>query len=256
MQYVFAVKSSYRLAQITDCHLLAKAADLYQQVNPARHLAAIVAQLQRDVPDAVVLTGDMTQDHSRASYQLLVQLLAPLSCPVFCLPGNHDDDSALAQLSQHAPFRPERSLRLGCWQLLLLNTTGDTPAGYFPPAQQRWLSEQCQRSDASALWLFCHHHPLPLNSFIDKHGQQQQTELWQAMAADRRIRGIAHGHAHYAYQREHLQRIVVGCPASSVQFLMTDDWQTFDDGPQWCDWTFAADGRVHWQFRRLTSFRD
>jgi len=201
MQYTFPVKPQYRLAQITDCHLLAGADQFYQQVQPARHLAARVAMLQTEQPDAVLLTGDMTQDHSAASYQLLAQLLSGLPCPVFCLPGNHDDSAELNHLCQQLPFRPERSLVLANWQLLLLNSKGETPAGVFPPAEQRWLAEQCQHSVADAIWLFCHHHPLALNSFIDKHGQQDEARLWQTIAAEPRITGVAHGHAHHAYQR-------------------------------------------------------
>ena len=150
-------------------------------------------------------------------------------------------------------MRPERNLILGDWQLLLLNTKSASPAGSFSCNEQLWLAQQCQQSHAAAIWLFCHHHPLPINSFIDKHGQQQQAELWQAIVNDERIRGIAHGHVHHAYERQHLNRLVVGCPASSVQFLLADDWQTRNEGPQWCDWTFTADGKVSWQFRRLTT---
>lgn len=253
MQFTFAAKPQYRLAQITDCHLLASRDGLYREVNSAAHLQAIVSTLCQEQPDAVLLTGDVTQDHSLASYNLLAQLLTPLNCPVFCLPGNHDDEAELARLCQQRPMRPERNLLLGNWQLLLLNTKSDTPAGGFAVAEQQWLAAECQRSSAGAMWLFCHHHPLPLNSFIDKHGQQQHEALWQAIAGEPRIKGIAHGHAHHAYQREHLNRFVVGCPASSVQFLLADDWQTRNAGPQWCDWTFTADGRVNWQFRRLTT---
>jgi 3',5'-cyclic-AMP phosphodiesterase len=251
MQYQFPLKARYQLAQITDCHLLASADGEYQQIKPAAHLAAIVASLCQTKPDAVLLTGDVTQDHSADSYQLLAQLMSPLKCPVFCLPGNHDDVAELAKLSLQPPFRPHRSLQLGNWQLLLLNTKGDTPAGVFPHSQQQWLQTQCQQSSASAIWLFCHHHPLALHCFIDQHGQQQQAQLWQAIAAQPRIKGLAHGHAHYAYHTEYQQISVVGCPASSVQFLPTTDWQTVDGGPQWCDWTFAADGSVSWQFRQL-----
>lgn len=250
-QYQFAVKPQYRLVQLSDCHLLASLDGIYKQVNPASHLAAIVDELLRDLPDAVVLTGDMTQDHSTASYQFLASILAPLRCPVFCLPGNHDDICQLDKLCQQAPFRPERSLVLNGWQLLLLNTKGDTPAGVFLPSEQQWLLTQCQQTTQAAIWLFCHHHPLPLNCFIDKHGQQHQVQLWQTIAREPRIRGISHGHAHYAYQRRLQQYDIVGCPASSVQFLATADWQTVDGGPQWCDWVFTAKGEVHWQFRQL-----
>lgn len=251
MQYQFPVKSRYRLVQITDCHLLATADGWYKQVQPAVHLHAIVRYLQQEQPDAVVLTGDLTQDHSAASYQLLANLLAPLTCPIFCLPGNHDDLSELAQLTGQKPFQPERNLQLSDWQVLLLNTKGESPAGVFPASEQRWFAQQCQLTQANDIWLFCHHHPAPLGCFIDKHGQQQQTELWQAIAAEPRIRGVGHGHAHYAYQRIQQAVSVVGCPASSVQFLPTPDWQTVNYGPQWCDWEFAGNGHVSWQFRRL-----
>lgn len=251
MQYRFNPKQAYRVAQLSDCHLLAAFNDTYQQIQPAVHLAAIVDTLIAEQPDAVLLTGDVTQDHSAESYRLLARLLAPLSCPVFCLPGNHDDITQLELLCQQAPFRPERSLQLAHWQLLLLDTKGPTPAGVFPPAQQQWLAEQCQQSTAQALWLFCHHHPRPLNCFIDKHGQLDQAGLWQTIAAEPRIRGIAHGHAHYAYHRREHNIDIVGCPASSVQFLPTPDWQTVNGGPQWCDWLFSATGKVSWQFRQL-----
>ena len=249
--YQFALKPQYYLAQLSDCHLLGSAEGRYKGIRPAQHLAAIVQQLLHQQPDAVLLTGDVTQDHSDQSYQLLARLMAPLRCPVFCLPGNHDDISQLAALCQQAPFRPERSLALAGWQLLLLNSKGDTPAGVFPQAEQQWLAQQCRQNVSGAVWLFCHHHPLPLNCFIDKHGQQHQTQLWQAIAAQPRIQGIAHGHAHYAYQQQHRQVNIVGCPATSVQFLPTPDWQTQDGGPQWCDWYFSASGDVSWQFRRL-----
>ncbi|WP_445767007.1 metallophosphoesterase [Rheinheimera sp.] len=251
MIYPFTAQSQYRLAQITDCHLVADIDGSYKQVKPAAHLAAIVRSLVADSPDAVLLTGDVTQDHSNESYQLLAELMAPLICPVFCLPGNHDDVGQLTALCQQRPFRPERNLQLSGWQLLLLSSKGDTPAGVFLPTEQQWLTAQCQRSVQPAIWLFCHHHPLPLNCFIDKHGQQHQAALWQAIANEPRIRGIAHGHAHYAYQRQWQQVDIVGCPASSVQFLPTADWQTSNAGPQWCDWLFSANGTVRWQFRRL-----
>ncbi|HBN90824.1 MAG TPA: 3',5'-cyclic-nucleotide phosphodiesterase, partial [Rheinheimera sp.] len=75
MQYVFSPKNAYRLVQITDCHLLQSADGYYQQVQPAKHLAAIIRQLQTELPDAVILTGDLTQDHSEASYSLLAELM-------------------------------------------------------------------------------------------------------------------------------------------------------------------------------------
>ena len=192
--------------------------------------------------------------YSFASYGLLAELLVQWQqqkpTPVFYLPGNHDCPTMMAEAFAKPPFYAAQWLSLSGWLLGLLNTKGPTPAGEFDVARRSALALQLK--DASTpVWLFCHHHPLPLNCFIDKHGQQHQAALWQAIANEPRIRGIAHGHAHYAYQRRWQQVDIVGCPASSVQFLPTADWQTSNAGPQWCDWLFSANGTVSWQFRRL-----
>jgi 3',5'-cyclic-AMP phosphodiesterase len=251
MEYVFPTQSQYRIAQITDCHLMPTADEYYQQIQPAKYLQAVVAQLCQEQPDALILSGDLVQNASVASYQLLADICAPLTCPVFCLPGNHDDLQQLALLSQQAPFQAATSLRLACWQLLLLNTKGPTPSGVFGFAQQQWLQQQLQQSRAQAVWLFCHHHPRPLGGSIDNHGQLDAEILWQQIFAEPRIQGIAHGHSHYAYSARFGKVSIVGCPASSVQFLMTPEWQTVDQGPQWCDWLFNADETVQWQFRSI-----
>lgn len=263
MDYVFPPQSQYRLAQITDCHLMPTADEFYQQIQPAKYLQAIVEQLCQEQPDGVILSGDLVQNASPASYQLLADIFAPLTCPVFCLPGNHDDLQQLEMLSHIAPFQAATSLRLASWQLLLLNTKGPTPSGVFGLEQQHWLQQQLQlstkqfiqhsaeNSAAKAVWLFCHHHPRPLGCSIDIHGQLDADILWQHILADSRIQGIAHGHSHYAYSARFAKVNIVGCPASSVQFLATPEWQTIDQGPQWCDWIFNADQTVQWQFRSL-----
>lgn len=251
MEYVFPAQHQYRVAQITDCHLMPTVGEFYQQIQPAKYLQAVVAQLALEQPDAVILSGDLVQNASAASYQLLADICRPLTCPVFCLPGNHDDLQQLELLSHQAPFHAATSLRLASWQLLLLNTKGPTPSGVFGLDQQQWLQQQIQQSTAQAMWLFCHHHPRPLGSSIDKHGQLDAEALWQHIFAEPRIQGIAHGHSHYAYSTHFDKVRIVGCPASSVQFLKSPEWQTVDQGPQWCDWLFNADQTVQWQFRCL-----
>lgn len=258
--FVFPDQTGYRVVQITDCHLLADAQAQYQGVTPAAHLAAIIARLQLAPPDAVIFTGDLSQEHSSAektldSYHLLASLCQPLNCPVFLVPGNHDDIAALATLCQNAPFSAATHLYLGDWQLLLINTKSATPAGEIGVSQLAELAQALTVGQATHSWLFCHHHPWPLHCFIDRHGLQDADRFYDWLAGQPAVRGIAHGHAHMAYQQRHVlaskQITVVGCPASSVQFLPTPDWQTRNLGPQWCEWYFLSAGQVRWQFKRL-----
>jgi Icc protein len=249
-----AAKAHYHIVQISDCHLLAGIDEAYQGVKPGRYLQRAIQAIASSplLPDAVILSGDLSQDHSRESYQLLANLLTPLTCPVLVLPGNHDDYEQLDWLRGQAPLVSATALQLASWQLLLLDTKGDTPAGYFDAERRERLAGHFTSSKAQRFWLFCHHHPLPLGSAIDKHGWQDAEPFWQLLATEPRVQGLAHGHCHHAYTRQHQAIQLVGCPASSVQFSQHDGWETLDQGPMYCLWQFAANGDVNWQFVNLS----
>lgn len=236
------------LWQITDCHLLSEPDAWYQGVQPYRHLARLLQAL-RTQATPLLFTGDLTEDHSAASYQLLQQLLADWPAPVFLLPGNHDERAAITRLSTTAPFKAAGRIAAANWQLWLLDSKGDTPAGAFDSTRlaklQQWLTER----DTPVFW-FCHHHLLPIGSFIDLFDQKDKAGLL-GLLADPAIRGLAHGHCHHAYALQHPDFIQVGCPASSVQFLQTADWQTRDEGPQACRWQFRSDGSFSFEFGRF-----
>ena len=251
--YLFAAKTHYRLLQLTDCHLLADPQADYQQIKPYPHLAALLGALKTQAFDALLLTGDLTQDHSLASYQLIAGLFSELPCPVFYLPGNHDDMGLMQQAFASTPFSADTELSLGDWRLCLLNSKGPTPAGYFDTTRQQKLQQQLLSYPFdSAVWLFCHHHISPMGSFIDEHIQLDAAALWQIIGSDRRIKGFAHGHCHYAYAKIQQGIHLVGCPASSVQFLLTPDYQPVAARPGYIEWIFKANATaepaVRWQF--------
>lgn len=248
--YQFKSPHKVRIAQLSDCHLVADPAELYQGIQPYHSLAAVLTALVYSHLDALILTGDLTQDHSQASYQHYLTLLEALRIPVFWLPGNHDDHQQMSDLFQQPPFRSEKRLLAAGWQLLLLDSTGPTPAGYFPAERRQQLQQQlieCQQPS----WLFAHHHPAPIGSSIDRHGWQNAEPFWHLLRQHEQVQGIAHGHCHHAYQRQLHGKSVVGCPATSVQFQQTSAWQTVASVSQWCEWTFSHNGSFSVDFKRI-----
>lgn len=242
--------SSWRCYQITDCHLVAEADGYYQGIQPFRHLQRLLASLK---PHPLILTGDLTQDHSEASYQLLADLLHDWPAPVFYVPGNHDDPALMAKVfhadARHAgPFNNAKEIWCAGWQLLLLSTKGETPAGSFSQDRLAELSSRLQAQPKRATWLFCHHHPKPIGSSIDEHGLIDAADFCRLLDNTPKVRGLAHGHCHYAYHQVQRSWQIVGCPASSVQFKLAAQWLTEDLGPQACLWQFAAGQQVQWEF--------
>ncbi len=87
------------LCQISDPHIVPEGRLAYGRVDTAGMLERCVrkiAALPR-VPDALVVTGDLTDHATLEEYGLLGELLAPLSMPVYLATGNHDDRDVLQQ---------------------------------------------------------------------------------------------------------------------------------------------------------------
>jgi 3',5'-cyclic AMP phosphodiesterase CpdA len=49
----------------------------------------------RPAPNALIVTGDVTESGAAREYERARELLAPLPMPVHAIPGNHDDAGEL-----------------------------------------------------------------------------------------------------------------------------------------------------------------
>jgi 3',5'-cyclic AMP phosphodiesterase CpdA len=85
------------ICQISDLHVRAPGELAYRQVDTAGFVRGCVSHVfaQRPLPDVVVVTGHLVDRGRPVEYQHLDALLAPLSMPVYLIPGNHDDRSSL-----------------------------------------------------------------------------------------------------------------------------------------------------------------
>ena len=64
----------FTLAQISDSHLFADHNGMHHQTNVYQNLLKVLLAIKvQPMIDAMVFTGDLTQDHSEASYQLFMQ---------------------------------------------------------------------------------------------------------------------------------------------------------------------------------------
>src|SRR3954469_8227100 len=70
----------------------------------ARAVASLNALVPR--PDVTVVTGDLVDHGEPNEYEQLRHLLAPLSMPVFVIPGNHDAREPLREAFRDARYLP------------------------------------------------------------------------------------------------------------------------------------------------------
>ncbi len=92
-----AGEDGIRFAQITDCHLMDEPDGRLRGIHTRATLEAILESIGNNHPhlDFLLFTGDISQIGNRASYGVFASTLASLSCPIYCIPGNHDDPAGL-----------------------------------------------------------------------------------------------------------------------------------------------------------------
>ncbi len=73
------------VAQITDTHLFAEFDRTWNGLSTAHTLKAVLERLQQiqPQPDLLLLTGDLSQDETPESYELLASLISPLNIPAY-----------------------------------------------------------------------------------------------------------------------------------------------------------------------------
>ncbi|MFT4305836.1 MAG: phosphodiesterase [Microbacterium sp.] len=196
------------LLHLSDTHLLAGDRLLGGRYDTATNLARTLAAIERQgaAPDAIVVTGDLTDLGEPAAYAALREVVEPvaarLDAQLVWVAGNHDERPALrAGLLDAAPTQDPVT---GVWdldglRLIALDTT--VPGwhhGELDDAQLAWLAGVLSEPAPLGTLLAMHHPPLPCHiPFFDILELRDQPRL-AAVLAGTDVRGILAGHLHYS----------------------------------------------------------
>lgn len=210
--------AGFRLVQVSDCHLAADPDAVYRDHNPDANLARLAGPIRRWRPDLVMLTGDLSEDASEASFGRIRDWAAAPELPIAWIPGNHDDREVMMPLFDRAGFSRGPVLEAGAWQLALLDSTwpGD-PAGELD--DQRLAPLDALAPDRPA-GVFVHHQPVAVGAhWIDKVGMRAPERLWQRLEGNHPVRFIAFGHVHQRFRRNVAGVEVLACPSTAANTL-------------------------------------
>ena len=208
-----------RLVQITDCHLFADPDAESRKGFPLRQLQSVLERARALRPDVVLVTGDISQDETPASYRQAFDAFSGFDCPWFWFPGNHDRPQLMSELREiHDEVDLDR------WRLLVLDTQVPGQVhGELGQAQLQELAWRLEEDDRPTL-LAMHHPPVNVGSaWMDAIGLADRDALWQTLAAYGQVKGILFGHIHQAFAARHASSFgeiaIYGCPSTSDQFL-------------------------------------
>lgn len=205
------------------------------------------AMTNAHLPDAIVATGDLVQDETRAGYERFQSVLAPLNTPVLCIPGNHDAPNIMDSVLNSAPFQVNGSYQAQGWSLILLNTfaRGDD-AGRLNQAELDRLHDTLQEHHALHTLICLHHPPVPMGSrWLDGVALRNPYDLLDIVDAAPQVRGILWGHVHQASDRQRNGVRMMSTPSTCSQFRPNSDDFAIDARPpgfRWLD--LRPDGTI------------
>jgi 3',5'-cyclic-AMP phosphodiesterase len=244
-----------RLLQLTDSHLRADPAGSVKGW-PTRDSLELVIGAALDGgerPDAILATGDLSQDGTPDSYLHIRDLLGHFGVPVFCIPGNHDDPHAMQAILSEPPFHYCGDHGFGNWRLVMLATwDGDRGGGCMPDAELQRLARVLDASVEPHLLVVLHHHPVPMQSWLDKVPLDNPDDLFAITDRCARVRGILWGHVHQAHDSVRQGVRLLATPSTCFQFVPGAPASSVDPhtGPGWRWLELKPDGtidtRVEW----------
>lgn len=249
-----------RLAQFTDTHLYGDSTSRLCGLDTADSLTRVLNLARADgwPPDAILVTGDLSQDETPASYRRFVEFFGPLGAPVHCLPGNHDIPRALAQsLAGQPNVHFTRWVDLGPWQIVLLNTVVPRDNGGELAADELEFLDRTLAGAPDRHALVClHHHPVRLGSeWLDGMWLRNSDDFFRVIDRHSHVRGLVCGHVHQEFESERNGVTILATPSTSVQFLpKSKDFALDTRAPGYRRLELHPDGRIYSSVRRLASY--
>ncbi|QIS11742.1 metallophosphoesterase family protein [Nocardia arthritidis] len=197
------------VVQLTDTHIR-PAGQSVHGVDTYANLTHVLGQLLAadQSIDALVLSGDLTDDGSPEAYRRLRDAVTPvaaeLGATILYVMGNHDERGAFAvELlgADPATVRPEQTLDqvidVGGLRIIALDST--TPGrheGHLETAQLAWLTDELRRPAPRGTLLVLHHPPIASPLAATEYLRLQRPELLETAVAGTDIQMIICGHNH------------------------------------------------------------
>lgn len=245
-----------RVLQITDTHLFADRNGCLLGVNTDRSLRSVIAQAASHHADTdlVLATGDLTHDGTPQAYQRFFELMKRFNRPVYCLPGNHDEATTLANMADSDYCSTPGHIQRGQWQFIFLDSTipGSEHARLDADTLEQ-LDRQLRASPELHTLVCLHHQPVPMHSlWLDTMAVSNAAEFFGVIDQHPQVRGILWGHVHQTLDTVRNNVQLMSTPSTCIQFLPGSEQFSVDTTTPGYRWLHLhPDGRIETGTERI-----
>jgi len=261
MQQATELPKPILIIQITDFHLLADPKRTMMGINTEQSFLAVLehARQNQNGVSLFLLTGDLVQEPSVATYQRLREHLDVLNVPCYCLPGNHDNPELIRQTLAQGNIHYDSQALLDGWQIICLDSTVPRdPGGYLNHDQMDMLEAKLTEQPKRHALICLHHSLLPTGScWLDTMKLFNAESFFTLVGRHPQAKGVVYGHIHQAMDLTHNGLRLLGCPSTCFQFKPNSEDFALDSMPQgYRRIELHPDGKITTKVVRMDSVPD
>lgn len=225
--------------QITDPHIRAPGQLAYGRIDTSPYLRTTIDSILalRQQPSGVLITGDLVDFGRVEEYEYLRELLAPLTMPVYLMPGNHDDRQNLRHVFRDHTYLGDDGFiqyrcRLGPVHVLALDTVKpECSDGMLCAQRLAWLEKELAELAGEPVVVAMHHPPFrTLIGHMDEIGLTEgSAELDALLRRHSNVERVLCGHLHRAIEVRYGGTVAATCPAPAHQVTLNLDPEASSD---------------------------
>jgi Icc protein len=215
------------LLQITDTHLFSDRNKDLLGIKTVQSFEAVIEHAAKYSSEcqAVLSTGDLSQDHSAQSYIDFTKHIKKLAMPCYCLPGNHDQQSVMLPSLLQQGLTQVSQVISDYWQIIMLGSQVEGVAHGELAEQQLDFLQQALNEYPDKYALVClHHHVLPVGSqWLDQHILKNSPLFLELISSFKNVCAVLSGHVHQTGDTLHNGIRFLTTPSTCVQFKPNSD---------------------------------
>ncbi|WP_108839281.1 phosphodiesterase [Tateyamaria sp. Alg231-49] len=216
------------ILQISDTHIVPEGVLMSGRLDTSDALARLVERIggirdQIGPIDALLISGDLSDDGSAESYTRFKSLIAPLGLPLCVVPGNHDKrDTMRAAFPKSLPEAGalDWSRQIGNLQLIGLDTLVEGRGiGTLSSESLTFLKTALTSADGGPVLLALHHPPFTCGiRFMDDIGLTNRDALGEVLTDYRGALRLVCGHIHSMIVSDVAGHIALSAPSPCSTF--------------------------------------
>ncbi|MEM7255941.1 MAG: metallophosphoesterase [Pseudomonadota bacterium] len=228
-----------RIVQITDIHLTeAPGSELYG-VDTGAALTKVIAAIHQleEQPELIVVTGDLVEEGTQASYQRVQSSLATLDLPVYVLPGNHDHSHTMHKVLTDNFISYVRSTTVGKWVCVFVDSQVEGQAHGLVTASDLSRLQQTFNNDINRPVLVALHHT-PSGVCPSAGCQLQNADAFTRLLNEHsNVKAVIAGHTHTEFEVNAGSHMQFTTPSTFAQARHAQRGESEDHDDFWASHT-------------------